>query len=243
MANNIITIDSLKERAVRIYTGIISVFPQFSQEETLNVSELVPKFNGCYSTNNSTVCFVSDNEVYVTPYTSSVMHSLTSLGFSKEYFYVPFSNGDYPKFEQSKWNSLLENARKSYLEDFTNDCISYCDKNHIGTITEETLNNCFEMPTTGVKVKHHHFEDCYYPIINTTCFDVTTINKLGHFCTNNGKVVFVYRNGKTYVAKGYKILNELRNAGYKETGIFVPFSNGEQIQDPVLKARWENITK
>lgn len=244
MANNIIiAMDSLKEGAVRVYSGMIAVFPQFAQEEALNISELAPKFNGCYATNNSTVCFVSDNEVFVTPYTRITMRSLRSAGFCEKYFYVPFSNGDYPKAEQFKWNSLREKARQSYVEDFVEDCVSYCDEHHIGTISEETLGNCFEMPATGVKVKHLYFEDCYYPIINSTCFDCTAVDRIGHFCTNNGKVVFVYRNGKTYVAKGYKILNELRAAGYTESGFFVPFSNGEEIQDYALRVRWESITK
>lgn len=244
MANNtIIAMDSLKEEAVRVYTGMIAVFPQFSQEEALNISELAPKFNGCYATNNSTVCFVSDNEVFVTPYTRITIRSLRSAGFCEKYFHVPFSNGDYPKFEQFKWNALREKARQSYAEDFVEDCVSYCDEHHIGTISEETLRNCFEMPSAGVKVKHIYFEDCYYPIINSTCFDCCAVDHIGHFCCNNGRVVFVYRNGKTYVAKGYKIVNELRVAGYTESGLFVPFSNGEQIQDSVLNARWESITK
>lgn len=245
MANNIIAMDSLKEGAVRVYNGMITVYPQFSQEEALNISELIPtpKFNGCYATNNSTVCFVDNNEVFVTPYTRITIRSLHSAGFSKESFYVPFSNWDYPKLEQFKWNSLCEKARQSYAEDFVEDCISYCDEHHIGTISDETLRNCFEMPSTGVKVKRYKFENCYYPIINSPCFDNTVINNIGHFCTNNGKVVFVYRNGKTYVAKGSGILNELCAAGYIQSGLFVPFSNGEQIQDPALKARWESITK
>lgn len=243
MANNIIAMDSLKEEAVRVYSGMIAVFPQFAQEEALNISELVPKFNGCYATNNSTVCFVSDNEVFVIPSTRITMRSLRSAGFCEKRFYVPFSNWDYPKAEQFKWNSLREKAHQSRKEEFASDCEAYCDERHIGTISEETLANCFEMPENGVMVKHFCFDDCYYPIINTTCFDSIVIDRIGHFCTNNGKVVFVYRNGKTYVAKGYEILNELRAAGYTKSGLFVPFSNGEQIQDCVLKARWESITK
>lgn len=243
MANEIIALDSLKEGAVRVYTGMIAVFPQFSQEEVLNISELAPKFNDCYATNNSTVCFVSDNEVFVTPFTRRALRSLRSAGFCEKHFYVPFSNGDYPKSEQLRWYSLREKARKSYAEDFVEDCVSYCDEHHIGTISDETLRNCFEMPSSGVKVKHHYFEDCYYPIIDSACFDCTAVNNIGHFCTNNGKVVFVYRDGKTYVTKGYSILKELRAAGYSESGLFVPFSNGEQILDFALKTRWESITK
>lgn len=245
MANDtIIKMDSLKkECSVRVYSGMITVFPQFSQERTFNFSDLAPKFNGCYATNNSTVCFVSDNEVFVTPYTRSVIASLRSADFREDCFYVPFSNGDYPKSEQVKWNSLREKARQSYVDDFVEDCIAYCDSHHIGTIDDETLRNCFQMPSTGVKVKHLNFENCYYPIINSNCLDCIAVDRIGKYSTNNGRVLFVYRDGKTYVAKGYKILSELRAAGYTELPMFVPFSNGEEIQDPVLKARWESITK
>lgn len=244
MANNtIIEMDSLKERSIRIYSGMIAVFPQLKQEATVNTSELAPKFNGAFSVNNSTVSYVTDGEVFVTPYTRLAIRSLYAAGFRQDYFYVPFSNWDYPKAEQARWKELREQADKSYAEDFVDDCMLHCDEKNIGTISDETLKNCFEMPVTGVQVKHRHFEDCYYPVINTICFDCTVADKIGHFCTNNGRVVFTYRNGKTYVAKGYKVLGELRAAGYTEEGIFVPFSNGEQILDPVLRARWESITK
>ena len=40
--------------------------------------------------------------------------------------------------------------------------------------------------------------------------DCIAVERLGHYTTNNGRVVFVYRNGKTYVAKGYgKTIGEL----------------------------------
>lgn len=243
MANMINALETLKkDGAVRVYPGMIAVWPQFNQEEALNLMELAPKFNGRYATNNSTACFVHENEVFVTPYTRAVIATLRSFGFTDDYFYVPFSNGDYPKQEESKWKYLRHQAEVAYQEEFTADCYAYCDKHGYGTISDETLANCFEMPATGVAVKHLYFEDTYYPAISR-CLDCVAIDRIGRFCTNNGRVVFVYRNGKTYVAKGYKILSELRSAGYKESGLFVPFSNGEAIQDPVLKARWDAISK
>ena len=237
------TIAELINDSIRVTPEMIAVYPQFSQEEALNLSELAPKFNGCYATNNSTVCFVSENEIFVTPYTRATMRTLRSAGFCEKYFYVPFSNGDYPKSEQFKWNALRENARQSYEEDFVADCNRYCDEHGFGEISEETLQRCFKMPSTGVHVKHLYFEDFYYPIINNLCLDCIGVERIGHYCSNNGRVVFVYRDGGTYVAKGYKILAELRSAGYKEMGLFVPFSNGEQIQDPVLRAKWEALSK
>ena len=124
MAKNI-TMDYLKEQgAIKVYSGMIAVYPQFNHEEALNISELAPKFNGCYAVNNSTVCFVSNNEVFVTPYTRNTMRVLDSEGFVEKNFFVPFSNWDYPKKEQGKWESLREESRKSHEEDFVEDCVS-----------------------------------------------------------------------------------------------------------------------
>lgn len=243
MANKTIEMENLMKEAVRAYTGMTVVFPQFKQEETLNISELAPKFPGCFATNNSTVCFIFENEVFVIPYTRNVINTLEAAGFKKEYFYVPFSNWDYPKNEMLKWNALRQNAQQVYAEEFVEECIAYCDKHNIGAISDETLKNCFEMPASGVKVKHLYFKECFYPIIQSNCLDCVAVDQLGKFCTNNGRVVFVYRDGKTYVTKGYKILSELRAAGYTEAGLFVPFSNGEEILDSGLKAQWDSITK
>ena len=73
--------------------------------------------------------------------------------------------------------------------------------------------------------------------------DMMPFEKIGKYCKNNGKVVFVYQNGKTYVTKGYKIIDELKAAGYEEESACVPFSRGEVIRDPELRARWESIIK
>lgn len=244
MANNKNNaMETLKQESIRVYTGMTVVFPQFQQEELLNISGLVPKFNGCYAVNNSTVCYATNDEVYVTPYTRTNLAILRGAGFMEKHFYVPFSNWDYPKNEEVKWTMLRNNAQAAYVADFASDCLKWCDEHHIGTLSDETLKNSFQMPTSGVKVKHLYFEECYYPIIQSTCLDCVAVDQLGKFCTNNGRVVFVYRDGKTYVTKGYKILSELRAAGYTEKGLFVPFSNGEEILDYALKARWDSITK
>jgi len=235
--------ETLKKDSIRIYPGMVAIFPQFKQEETLNLMEMAPKFNGRYATNNSTVCYVADGEIFATPYTRFALSTLRNAGFSRSEFYVPFSKGDYPKFEQDQWNILREKARKTYEEDFISDCNKFCDEHYIGCISDKSLKNCFQMPVSGVRVKRFGFEDCYYPVISSTCLDYVASERIGKFCCNNGRVVFVYRDGKTYVTKGYKVLSELRAAGYKESGLFVPFSNGEEIVDPVLKAIWDKISK
>ena len=66
-------------------------------------------------------------------------------------------------------------------------------------------------------------------------------NVLGYYSMNNGRTVFIYRDGHTYVTKGYWVIDKLKKAGYQRGSLFVPFSNGEQIVDPLLAAKWESI--
>lgn len=238
MTNNYTLKDLIKD-SVRVDSGMVAVWPHRNCEEVINFD--VATFNGSYASNNGTLAFVTDNSLYVTPSTRRAYSALSD--FSEKYFYVPFSNGDYPKSQQLRWTQLRAMQKKLSEEDFIHDCNEYCDKHCIDTLDESILSKCFVMPTTGVKVKHLYFEDTYYPILNGTCFDCTVPDRLGKFCKNNGKVVFVYRDGRTMVAKGYRIIEALKNAGYKESGLFVPFSNGEQILDPVLKNCWESIEK
>lgn len=183
-----------------------------------------------------------DNILYVTPSTRRAYSALG--GFSERYFYVPFSNGDYPKNEQYRWKQLRAMQVEQRKQCFMNDCLDYCGRHSIEALSEEVLGRCFELPEQGVHVKHIHYEDWIYPIFAGHYFDaVHEIEMLGTYCTNNGRVVFVYIDGRSFVAKGYKILDALRKAGFTEKGMFVPFSNGEVILDPILRAKWEAISK
>lgn len=242
MANTYANLKELINESVHVTSGMIAVYPQFQTEEVLD-SSWTPKFNGCYATNNSTVAFVNENELFVTPITRAAMKVLNEADFSRGFFYVPFSNWDYPKAEEKKWRRLQEKANEDREDEFIENCAKYCDMHHIGSIDEDILKNCFIMPATGVPVKHLHFENVYYPAITSRYLGCTETERLGTYCANNGKVVFVYRDGKTYVTKGYRVIEALREAGYKEKGIFVPFSNGETIMDPYLANKWEQIKK
>ena len=142
-----------------------------------------------------------------------------------------------------KWSNICAMQKMIAEQEFTQNCNEYCDKNQIGILDDNILSNCFIVPTDGVKIKHNGFENTYYPILKDTYFDSTVSDNLGKFCMNNGRVVFVYRDGRTMVTKGYRILKALRDAGYKETCFFVPFSNGEQIMDSTLTKRWDSIKK
>lgn len=247
MATNktIYTIEELMNESIRIYPGMIAVWPQFHDEENLTkYLENIPKFNGCYATNNSTVAYIFQDQMFVTPYTNKIVETLRTSAFKESTFYVPFSNGDFPKQEHLRWKILKSKAQEEHHKEFRNNCIRYCEKHHIGgELPQKVLNNCFEMPKEGIDVQHVYFEDHYFPIIKYEFLDGTAAEKLGKYCCNNGRVVFVYHDGKTYVAKGYAIVQLLKSAGYQESGLFVPFSNGETIKDTFINAQWETLPK
>lgn len=232
-----------KKNSINVTGSTRVCWPQYGKEEDLDMTDIGSKFNGHYATNNSTICYVVDHEVFVTPYTRNAMATLRSHGLREGSFYVPFSNGDYPKYAAEKWHHLRELAHLSYRQDYEDDCKEWCKKHGIGTLSEETMSRCFKMPYDGVPVKHPYYETMHYPACHESCMDSTVVDKLGTWCSNNGKVVFVYYDGHTYVAKGYGIINALRAAGYKEGSLFVPFSNGETITDPYLASLWEGIPK
>lgn len=238
------SIDSLKEEAIRVYTGMTVVYPLNNHEESLyDISYLETGYNCCYSKGNSTIAFVRDNQVFVTPATYSVIHSLKAAGFRKVTFSVPFSNWIcYPKLQRNKWKELQRKAFQDSKAFFREECSLFCDDNNIGSLSDSILKNCFQMPDAGMTIEYpSHATDCYVPIINISFLDDFALQLLGKYSFSNGLVVFVYRDGKTYVTKGYKILDELRSAGYTEHRIYVPFSNGEKIQDINLKAQWDAI--
>ncbi len=124
---------------------------------------------------------------------------------------------------------------------FEIECVNYCIKHKIETLNATTLANCFLIPSKGVRVKYLSFEDVYYPIINGTYLDNKAKTFLGTYCERNNRVVFVYRNGKTYVTKGRKIVDELKKAGYREKSMLVPFSHGEKIFNSKLADKWNQI--
>lgn len=242
--NKQITMEHLKTESIHVTDGTVIMFPQYQKTETLCISNLIPKFPGCFATNNSTVSFITtDGHFFVTPYTTKKIHLLKELGFSKENFYVPFSNWDYPIIEQSLWELLQKDAKKEWENEFHQDCKNFCRKNNINELSQEIMDNCFVIPNSGLKIKHLYFEDCFFPILTSGVVDSYAIDKLGKFAKNNGVVVFVGDDGKTYLSRSYKIIQVLLSKGYKEARLFVPLSNGEEIIDPILSKKWDTIKK
>lgn len=266
MANNIISMETLKEESIRIYSGMMIRYPDYPPKcvtyEPVDGKEVEKalKFNGCYNMSYMSISFVTDNQVFVTAYSYLALRSLKAAGFRQEEFcgsYFAYSDVTFPKEEEEKWNFILDKAHQANVDDFSEECERYCDARHIGNIREETLRNCFEVPRLGavITMQQPGFRAHYYvmkPVLTETFvprLEYNSIRNLGRFCNNYGRIVFTYRNGKTYVAKGTKILKELEEAGYTE--IAFPARNlltglpdkYWRFEDPNLNERWKSITE
>ncbi len=236
---------ALKEligHSLAVYNGMIFCSSRWEGEDRItSVSEIASKFNGFFATNNSTIAFVFDQKFYVTPYTDKAITTLEEACYRRESFYVPFSNGDYPKLEQKRWEQLRQEAKETRLSEYAAECSAWCAEHNIGTIAN--IDRCFKMPFDGMEVR---FPQGYLSIQIPLCssiLDATALKYLGKYSANNGVVAFAYCDGGTYLAKGYKIISELEAAGYTEAKFLVPLSNNEKPTDTELRAKWENTPR
>ena len=232
----------LMDDSVRVSrNSTVVVHPLSGVEEVLNMCEISPKFNGCFATNNSTACFVHENQIFVTPITQEALSILHENDFRWEIFYVPFSNGDYPKINYLKWFTLMEKANDVRRREFNEECMKWCKTQGIDELAEVVMKRTFKIPVMGMEVSDIRSTKKFYPELNGS-LDCTAIDKLGHYNTNNGIVVFVYCDGETYIARASReIMDALNLAGYKKSEMYVPMSNNETIDDRKLQSQWEDV--
>jgi len=100
------TMTELKAKALVVTDGMETFFPQFNAREPLTISE-VQTDKLTYAYNNSVVAFVDEEGTfYVIPDLKGTQKVLSENGFAKTYFFVPFSNWDYPVEYKEKWQNL-----------------------------------------------------------------------------------------------------------------------------------------
>lgn len=104
--SNRLDMEILKRKAILVHDGMETYFPQFSTREELHISELHPQ-SLTYAYNNSVIAFVDEhNDFYVIPALKDAQKILVNNGYTKNYFYVPFSNWDYPVARKEDWENL-----------------------------------------------------------------------------------------------------------------------------------------
>lgn len=105
---NINSMADLKAKALVVTDGMETFFPQFNVREKLTISGIQTN-KLTYAYNNSVVAFVDEEGTfYVTPDLKGTQKTLSENGYAKAYFYVPFSNWDYPVAHKEQWEKLWE---------------------------------------------------------------------------------------------------------------------------------------
>lgn len=193
--------------------------------------------------NHHAVMYLTNKEAYCVPWTRELIAQLNELGYQRRDFYVPFDSGDIPldKDDAREWRLLVAEALASYRDDFTEDCIRWSKRHGIGRLSSRLLENCLEVPERGLFVRNSWYDEKVSPMLNQYEPDPMASAYLGRYAINKGIVVFVYRDGRTFVGKGYGLVRKLDRAGYQETGMFVPFSNGALPVDRKLRERWLSL--
>lgn len=236
---SITMVEDLKRIAMSSNMNIY--YKDFYDNTTLFAPIVTEKEEKCYEINNSVLAFVDDKTLYFLPYFAKALNILTDSGFINKAIYVPFSSGR-EKPLSNKWDCLLVSAKKERAKEFKADCERFSDEHHIGAISDNLLDNCFRLPDKGIPLKHIYWERIIYPEL-CGCLDCIAAKRIGHYNTNNGVCVFVYRDGNTYVTRNIDVVSALKENGYKKYGFFVPFSNGEFIDDPVYAQQWNFINQ
>lgn len=130
-------------------------------------------------------------------------------------------------------------------ERFQSDCLTFCEINGIHPLSKDVLDRCLKMPDDGITAtnKFVNLTNTFYPIITSNFFDSNIEEKLGHYDTNNGIIVFVYIDSSTYVTRDWSVFSALGQAGYKRGNLPVPLSSDEEIDDSNLRRKWESLPK
>ena len=219
-------------------------YPQFNEVDSKPI-ESTPDMVGKYGWNNEIVAFVDQyGDYYVTPYCAEVTECLNKLGYENGYIYVPFSNWDEPadKIKAQEWKRLCVEAKELHSqkekERKREEIKKLVSNRKIKKLDDETYALSMEVPTKGFEVSYYDTEFGFVrPVPNFSLG-----HAIGTYWHNNGRLIFVNDEGKTYLSPYYHELNiKLKDAGYREDRMYVPLSNGEEILDSALKEKWQKL--
>ena len=241
MAKHLTTISRLKsEFSIQLEEGMLIFDQNSGAEKELQLDNLISTFEYRYNYNSRYVCFVDDRNVYLSLCSTKVIDTLEDHKIKHENFMMPLSENETLKYQQFRVSSMSERLAKAEKEDFIKDCVDFSKKNGIFSVNPKILAKCFEIPDEGMDVIRNGAIITYWPYISCR-HSIDDIEFIGKYCAHNGKVIFVNRDGRTYIAKGYGIIYELEKSGFRQRKMFVPLSYGEAILDDSLADTWFNI--
>lgn len=109
------SIEDIKARAIKTKLGEPLQITNPTREET----KMLPLFpqdlpDKKFNRNGASICFVSENTLYVLPYHSeNYVELLEEAGYERdENLYVPYSDGiSYPEDHKNEWLKMMEKSR------------------------------------------------------------------------------------------------------------------------------------
>lgn len=240
-------LENLKKSSLAVTEGMEIINPFSQRVENLYLKPIIRAYDNSFSIYNKAICFIDHEEVFVTPYNRKSASLLQEAGLTRRSFHVPFSNGDHPKDESKykEWLRLYNRGIKVLVKEFEEDCEKWSDDHGIHSLPEEDLGKCLRIPSHGVLIKNHEGSvGKVMPVCNEKVLDSIDVNYLSTYSTKNNTVVFVYRNGHTYVSPALSgIGHALQQAGYRDTVLYIPFSDGEVILDQSIATAWQYLVE
>lgn len=147
----------------------------------------------------------------------------------------------------------MNNIVATTNDDFLDFCTEWCDENEIGTLSDNLIKEkSICIPKEGLTLVDHYLTSKYIPVLDEILSrrDKFVTERLGKYniSRDQTRLVFIYRNGDTYLTRNSKkTVEELEASGYRrmkhDYEVYVPLQPGETIVDPELKRKWDNIMK
>ena len=111
-------------------------------------------------------------------------------------------------------------------------------KKGIAPLPAEIYKLTFEIPEEGIETLWYGEQRDITEPVSEWSLDTA----VGTYCQNNGKVVFVDDQGRTFVTPFCsEIRSVLAKAGYREGSLAVPFSNGEIPANEIAALKWKQL--
>lgn len=106
----ITTMAELKEKALQVTEGMEVFLPHYNKRENLHLEGIEPEKHCMeYAYKDSVVAFVDEKgRFFAIPDLKGTQKTLGENGYKKGYFYVPFSDWDYPMEHTDKWKALWD---------------------------------------------------------------------------------------------------------------------------------------
>ena len=101
-------------KSLRLEEGVPVLWPKQEEPGQLKVSKIINhvKDKKAYAYTSKVIAFVSEGEMYVTPFTQESLETVRNAGYKLHEFYVPFSQGDQPLGEYGeKWQDLVASIK------------------------------------------------------------------------------------------------------------------------------------